>query len=360
MKKVILYITVLTLIAMFTGCAQPPGSDGTEPETKEIKYETVSKDDLGSETVEKIESVKHKKGYMLLTEDEEYAYLFIGSGEKPTGGYDIKIKSVTQTGDKTLISVEEISPGKDDMVTEALTYPYIIVKIGKEALKSFEIKISGEEDMEEIDIEEFDIIGKIVSIDRTGEHTVIMVEGDITQWSSYDKASISIDENTLITVNEKQVDAGSLYIGMRIAVVFEGPVAESYPVQAYAAEISGDNDPGNILPYEIVAGEEESLQYIKTHRGFGIIREDEEYYYIFIGAGEKNTGGYDIRVTDVVKTGDEITILVAEESPGKDDMVMQVITYPYQIIRISKDYGKNYSVINEEGEIFEDMNDEKI
>jgi PBP1b-binding outer membrane lipoprotein LpoB len=63
MKKVILYITVLTLIAMFTGCAQPPGSDGTEPETKEIGYETVLTEDLGDETVEKIESVKHKKVY---------------------------------------------------------------------------------------------------------------------------------------------------------------------------------------------------------------------------------------------------------------------------------------------------------
>ncbi len=360
MKKTFIYVTLLLLIAMFAGCAQPSGSDGTVSGTEEIVYETVSAEDLGDETVELIEAVKHKKGYMLVTEDEEHAYLFIGSGEKPTGGYDIRIKSVMKAEDDTLISVKEISPGKDDMVTEALTYPYIIVKIDKEALKSFEIKISGEETMEEIDIKEFDIVGEIVEIDRTGEFTVILVEGESTMHSVYDKANVRIDENTLITVDGKQADAGSLYIGMRVAVVFEGPVAESYPVQAYAAKISGDNDPVRSLPYEIVAGEEESLQYIKMHRGFGIIREDEEYYYIFIGAGEKNTGGYDIQVTDVLKTGDEITIIVAEEAPGKDDMVVQVITYPYQIIRVSREFGRNYSVINEEGEIFEDINDEKI
>ena len=237
MKMIVAYITVLSFVAVFSGCSQPSGPDGIVPETKKLEYETVLVETLGDEIIEKIEFLKHKKGYMRITEDEAYAYLFIGSGEKPTGGYGINIKSVTQTSDKTLISVEETSPGKDDAVTEALTYPYVIGKIEKEVLTSFEIRICGEEVMEEIDIEKYDIIGEIVSISRTEEQTVILVEGDITQWSAYDKASIRVDENTLITVKGEQTDPHNLELGMRVAVVFEGPVAESYPVQAYAGEI---------------------------------------------------------------------------------------------------------------------------
>ncbi|RYD06950.1 hypothetical protein N752_01275 [Desulforamulus aquiferis] len=52
----------------------------------------------------------------------------VSSGEKPTGGYDIDIKSIEDGEGVTQVLVKETVPGKDSMNTTALTYPYVIVK----------------------------------------------------------------------------------------------------------------------------------------------------------------------------------------------------------------------------------------
>lgn len=44
-------------------------------------------------------------------------------GEKPTGGYSIKIKEVVIEGDRVKIYYTTTSPGPDDIVTQAFTYP---------------------------------------------------------------------------------------------------------------------------------------------------------------------------------------------------------------------------------------------
>ena len=47
------------------------------------------------------------------------------------GGYGLKIKEVNKNDNKTEIIVEEIVPGKDDVVTMAFTYPTIVVEFPK-------------------------------------------------------------------------------------------------------------------------------------------------------------------------------------------------------------------------------------
>ena len=56
--------------------------------------------------------------------------------------------------------------------------------------------------------------------------------------------------------------------------------------------------------------------------------------YIILNMGEKNTGGYSIGVDKVEETDKNIIITVKENSPAKDAMVMQVITYPYTVVKI--------------------------
>ena len=52
-------------------------------------------------------------------------------GSKPTGGYDIKITGVKERESSVEISVEESSPGKDCIVSQALTSPYHIIETEK-------------------------------------------------------------------------------------------------------------------------------------------------------------------------------------------------------------------------------------
>jgi hypothetical protein len=56
--------------------------------------------------------------------------------------------------------------------------------------------------------------------------------------------------------------------------------------------------------------------------------------YIILNMGEKNTGGYSIGVDKVEETDKNIIITVKETNPAPDAMVMQVITYPYTVVKI--------------------------
>ncbi|MNQ84308.1 hypothetical protein D3C85_994320 [compost metagenome] len=56
--------------------------------------------------------------------------------------------------------------------------------------------------------------------------------------------------------------------------------------------------------------------------------------YVILNMGEKNTGGYSIGVEKVEETDKNIIITVKENNPAPDAMTMQVITYPYTVVKI--------------------------
>ncbi|MBF4493122.1 protease complex subunit PrcB family protein [Flavobacterium sp. JLP] len=56
--------------------------------------------------------------------------------------------------------------------------------------------------------------------------------------------------------------------------------------------------------------------------------------YVILNMGEKNTGGYSIGVEKVEETEKNIIITVKENAPATDAMVMQVITYPYTVVKV--------------------------
>lgn len=64
-----------------------------------------------------------------------------------------------------------------------------------------------------------------------------LVEGEIQEDTMYDSADVTIDENTTIYIGEEEGTIEDLEEGLKVEVIFEGPVAESYPVQGVAKEI---------------------------------------------------------------------------------------------------------------------------
>jgi len=51
-------------------------------------------------------------------------YLLVTYGEKPTGGFAVEIGEVVVADGKIIVPVNFRKPGPDEMVTQALTYPY--------------------------------------------------------------------------------------------------------------------------------------------------------------------------------------------------------------------------------------------
>lgn len=80
---------------------------------------------------------------------------------------------------------------------------------------------------------------KKISTNDKGKITGIYVEGKIEQDTEHDKASVYIIEKTKIYDGEgkKKLEASSLKEGMKVEVVFEGPIRESYPIQVDAKTI---------------------------------------------------------------------------------------------------------------------------
>lgn len=58
------------------------------------------------------------------------------------------------------------------------------------------------------------------------------------------------------------------------------------------------------------------------------------YNYIILNMGEKNTSGYSIGIEKVEETDKNIIITVKEKSPSSDAMVMQMISYPYTVVKV--------------------------
>lgn len=82
-----------------------------------------------------------------------------------------------------------------------------------------------------------DIRGRITRIDAGASS--ILVEGSLESDTRYDRASVRITGDTKIvrTRGGETVPFAELEVGDLVEASFTGPVAESYPVQATAAEV---------------------------------------------------------------------------------------------------------------------------
>jgi len=59
----------------------------------------------------------------------EYDLVIVALGEQPTGGYAVNIESIQLVGGELAVTGKASAPGEDDVVTQALTYPYSAVSI---------------------------------------------------------------------------------------------------------------------------------------------------------------------------------------------------------------------------------------
>lgn len=56
--------------------------------------------------------------------------------------------------------------------------------------------------------------------------------------------------------------------------------------------------------------------------------------YVILNMGEKNTSGYSIGIEKVEETDKNIIITIKENNPSPDAMVMQMISYPYTVVKV--------------------------
>ncbi|MXO07222.1 protease complex subunit PrcB family protein [Flavobacterium sp. HBTb2-11-1] len=111
---------------------------------------------------------------------------------------------------------------------------------------------------------------------------------------------------------------------------------ESSNASLYEVLTKQSDGGGNIKFFEILT-EPNEIKMLENDPNLAHKMKDpdvQDYNYVILNMGEKNTGGYTIDVEKVEETDKNIIITVKEYSPAKDAMTMQVISYPYTVVKI--------------------------
>ena len=126
----------LFLVCVLISC----GSTKTATDKKPL-YEILTEQSNGGGNIRFFEILSEPNEIAMLQGDENLKrkikdedvktsnFVILNMGEKSSGGYSISVENVEETADKIIITVKESEPEPGSMVTQAITYPYAIVKI---------------------------------------------------------------------------------------------------------------------------------------------------------------------------------------------------------------------------------------
>lgn len=84
----------------------------------------------------------------------------------------------------------------------------------------------------------YGVAGFITDISTNEEFGTILVEGELGKnGADYDKGSVTINKDTIIYA-DTEGSFKDFVVGQYVQVFFDGPVAESYPVQGTARQVN--------------------------------------------------------------------------------------------------------------------------
>ena len=72
---------------------------------------------------------KKAEAFKMTFKSEDYLYIIVGYGTKPTGGYSIAVNDLYLTKNAIYFDTDLIGPEDTESVTEASSTPYIVVKL---------------------------------------------------------------------------------------------------------------------------------------------------------------------------------------------------------------------------------------
>ncbi len=114
---------------------------------------------------------------------------------------------------------------------------------------------------------------------------------------------------------------------------------QNYPLTTVIESAHGGPD----LPKIIVAKEpsavKEFYNYVNRTRKPGLAIPKVDYHnsmIVIFCMGRKNTGGYSVGIESIYENDDSLIITVKEKAPEDQEIVPQVITHPFTVIKMKK------------------------
>jgi hypothetical protein len=142
MKKIIIFILTINLLLIGIGCQKKENKQSITE--KNVTYTIIEQGSYSGLIEAKNYSIFNNNDWQLFwyqlkinqlaapsapqVDFSEEMVIAVAMGEKNSGGYKIEIEKITTT-DKINVYLKETTPDPAGITTQALTQPYIIVKI---------------------------------------------------------------------------------------------------------------------------------------------------------------------------------------------------------------------------------------
>lgn len=123
-KKGIIVLTIGLTSLLLVSCS----SNKSKPDKlKGLEFTVVEDADVPEKLMDAINE-KKSQPFKTTYSDEEYLYIAVGYGEKPTGGYSISVDEFYLTDNAIYVDTNLIGPSQEEFVSNAVTYPYVVLK----------------------------------------------------------------------------------------------------------------------------------------------------------------------------------------------------------------------------------------
>lgn len=128
MKQIRKKLLLLTCLSFFcVSLISCKKTDGTPEKDRDLEFTVVENADLPEKLAKYIEE-KKTNPFKLTYENEDHLYIVQGYGAQKSGGYSISVDELYLADDWIYVKTSLIGPGKNEPVTQNITYPYVVIK----------------------------------------------------------------------------------------------------------------------------------------------------------------------------------------------------------------------------------------
>jgi len=124
-KHIAVLMIASIFFLLFTACG---AAENVQEDGQKLDFTVVEDADLPEELRTVIED-KKETAFKLTYSCNGYLYIVQGYGEQKTGGYSITVDRLNEAENVLYFETTLMGPQKDEEVSSAVTYPYIVVKV---------------------------------------------------------------------------------------------------------------------------------------------------------------------------------------------------------------------------------------
>lgn len=257
--------------------------------------------------------------------ENEYLFITLDWGEKPTAGYGLEIAGAREVGDTIEVHYNTTSPKEGQMNAQVITYPKDSIRLKVSNInKTYNITTKKTDENLVRDVKYFTQV-----IDNSLKLTLSLGEKPTGGYSIKILEAKQIGEEIIVKYNIKTPAEGDIvtqaitYPSDSIDIKVNN-ISKGYGISLHAVNQASVNSDG--------------IKTSATRVG--------EYIVVTLDWGQKPTGGYIIKILEAKQVGNTIEVKYMTKSPGPSDIVTQALTYPKDSINVKvDDPTKEYKVL---------------